>query len=185
MIFLKNTTKWDEKELKRFFAHCQKEVRRVEKNKHINVRLEFLSSRKRPRTLVGRATITGRWMMLRVGVEIDLNKERRKRELARFFIHEYYHLLGYKRHDRCNYKFDFTRWWKVDRFIHDFTFIEKKKKIRADLQLTRYEKVLKYVSEYKRKKKRVDNLLQKWLMKKRYYEKTLVKAGKMLKSKGK
>ena len=109
----------------------------------------------------------------------EMSFESRKR-LAQVFIHEYYHNLGMRSQDRKNYRNDWTKRYDVS-FVKDYTIglEEVKPKAQRDLQMERYQKVMKYVKVYQNKAKRAQNLLKKWKQKQNRYEKILTAAGKI------
>jgi len=74
-------------------------------------------------------------------------------------------------------------WWFIDvPFAKNYQVlphISKEKKPKPDLQLKRYQHVLKMVKQKTKQLKRTQTLLKKWTQKKKYYEKVLVAASKL------
>ena len=85
-----------------------------------------------------------------------------KTRLARLIIHEYYHILGYNRYDRHNYKYDTTKKWKVEHIINTQirlkTPIERPKK---DLKAERYNKAKDNLKRAETRYKRAKTLHKK------------------------
>jgi len=179
-----NTTRWNTNDLRKLFGRCVQEVRKVEgrgENKGIEVSVKNASYH---RGISGRGNINWYSMSIIISKEIDLREEEWKDRLALVFIHEYYHNLGYKSQDARHYANDWTQNISRD-FVKDYQIrgkVVEPKPVR-DIQMERYQKTLKYVKVYESKTKRVSGLLKKWRQKQRYYERTLVAAGKMPKVK--
>jgi len=174
-----NHTKWNTSDFRKLFARCILEVRKVEgkgMNKGIIIEIGYT----RFYNIKGRAYLGWYKMRIRVGRDIDLGEEKWKKDLALSFIHEYYHNLGFRSQDYRNYENDWTQRYDVS-FVKDYPIriAKVKPKPQRDLQMERYQKVLRYVKLYQSKAKRVRNLLKKWKQKQRRYEKILVAAGKI------
>ena len=72
---------------------------------------------------------------------------------------------------------------EVDKWALEYPIIAKEVKLKPkkDLQLKRYENVLKTLKMKMSKLKRLQNQIKKWNQKKRYYEMALVVSGKIKK----
>lgn len=176
-----NHTKWNTSDLRNLFARCIWEVKKIEgRGKNIGIKIELKNNNAWDERINGRAYIGWYKMMIKIGVKVDLTDIKRQKELALLFIHEYYHNLGCRSQDGKNYENDWTERYDVS-FVKDYQIrlAEVKAKVKVDLQMERYQKVLRYVKIYQSKAKRVQNLLKKWRQKKRRYEKILVAAGKI------
>jgi hypothetical protein len=188
-MVIKNTTRWDTGDLRRLFSRCIQDVRRVEgrdawraRNKGLIVTVQNDNSS--PTSIHGRAVIGRYRILIKIGMEVDFTCGelgwQSLMKLARIFIHEYYHNLGYRDQDHRHYRNDYTADWDVG-FLDGYSIglAEPKPKVHRDIQMERYEKVLVKVKEYERKVKRSKTLLAKWKQKQRYYEKALMAAGKI------
>ena len=178
---IENRTKWDTNDLRKLFGRCIQEVRRIEgkgRNKGLQVLVKNTS---RHRDISGRAYIGYYKMTITIGNEADLRGEGMKDRLARVFIHEYYHNLGYRSQDYRSYTNDWTKNTPRE-FVKDYSIKEKVIKVKPvrDLQMERYQKVLRFVKLYETKAKRTNSLLKKWKQKQGYYERTLVASGKIV-----
>lgn len=110
-------------------------------------------------------------MMIRLPVERELWSRVR---LAQVFIHEFYHLLGYKHWDYRNYRGDLTKSWNVD-WVKEYPIKEKVAPAKQDLQLFRYEHSKKMFERKERALKRLQTSLRKWKQKVRRYETVMAK----------
>ena len=177
-MLVKNSTIWNTADLRKLFFKCIKEVEKIEKPSHKFARrkrifkLEIMNTQGGCR---GRATVNGYWIMIKIdkhwATQEELSEEQRL-ELAKLIIHEYYHTIGFRYHDRCHYKRDFTAKWLID-WIKDYP-IKKKiliKKPKTDLKDKRYQQALANLARAITKKKRAETLYKKWLAKVKYYEK--------------
>jgi len=102
-------------------------------------------------------------------------------KVAAVFIHELQHARGYG-HQALGTYIDEADEKEAKEAIGDFEFTfkqPKQSKPREDLQLKIYNHVLKMVSGKETQLKRLQNQLKKWKQKKKYYEKTLIAAGKL------
>jgi hypothetical protein len=174
-----NTTKWDAEDLRRLFGRCIKEVRKIEgrgKNEGLFVKVNNASHQ----NISGRAFVGWYRMTIMIGKNVDFADRKWKRRLAKVFIHEYYHNLGYRSQDWNNYKRDWTENFNYD-FIEEYQIREKKVEPKPvkDLQMERYQKVLKYVKMHTSKLEREKNLVKSWKKKQKYYERVLMAAGKI------
>lgn len=142
----------------------------------------------------GQATIGGNWIELRLR-KPEINgfgelaiSDSRKRCMAWLFIHEKIHNDGISGH--WNYPKYFKSWTDVNDDYERLNFAdiikvgitpikEKTVKPKRDLQLRRYDKAMKLVSKYEKIVRQKSVLLKKWKQKQRYYERTLVAAGKL------
>lgn len=189
---IKNSTKWSTEDLRKLFRRCAKEVDKVEKpsfpfherNKHFQLDIKNSSYR----GISGRAYLNGYWIGIKIvcsyGSEIkddeiekgwqivrDLNIDE-KTQLARLIIHEYYHTIGFKYHDKNNYKHDFTQKWNVD-WVKDYP-IRKKEialKPKVDIKLKRYQQAIENLRKAETRLKRAKTLHNKWKIKVKYYQK--------------
>ena len=173
-----NTTRWDTSDLRRLFSRCISEIRKVEgRGKNAGLKVKVMNSTRRKFT--GRAYIGWHEMIIKIGVTVDLSDIEMREELARLFIHEFYHTLGYRNQDYRYYQNDWTKDWGVG-FVGEYPVREvaPKAKPERDIQMERYEHVLEKVKEYDSKIKRCQNLLKKWKQKQKYYEQVLAARGK-------
>lgn len=181
---IKNNTQWDTADMRKIFSKCIYEIKKIE-GRRINNTIEIRNNNIEGNMISGRATIGGSiykgyWMMIKIGIEIDFDDFKKRKELALMFIHEYYHNLGYKDQDRCNYKYDWTKDINVD-FVKDcqIKLARPKIKPKRNLQLERYNNVMKHIKEAERKLKRWQKIVKKWKAKQRYYENSLIAANKI------
>ena len=187
-MIIKNSTKWDDNDLRNLFKKCIKEVEKVErpeykfKNRHKHFKLAVINTSYS--CLRGRATIDGYWIMVKIPINFgsaiihnkweivrDLNIKE-KIQIARTMIHEYYHTLGYKNYDRHNYKYDSTKNWNVN-WVENYPIKEKIEiiKPKQDITKKRYLRAIKNLEKAKTRKKRADTIYNKWKKKAAYYEK--------------
>ena len=174
-----NTTKWDTSDLRRLFSRCISEIRKVEgRGKNAGLKVKVMNSTRRK--LTGRGYIGWYEMTIKIGITVDLSEIEMRQDLARLFIHEFYHNLGYRSQDHRYYQNDWTKKWDV-RFVEEYPIREAAPvvKPKRDIQMERYEHVLSKVREYDSKIKRYQNLLKKWKKKQKYYENALIAAGKL------
>ena len=176
---IKNKTKWCRKDLKKFFYRCIKEYRKQSKNeKKTNIRIEVTYSKENGYS--GVARLNGTWMKLRLP-----KKEINNIALAKLFIHEYEHNLGYGHRAT-------TRYWgadddtlvgiyKIKEWAGEYKINEvvKLPKPKEDLQVIRYNQVIRKLEKKQKALKRLQKLIKKWSAKKRYYERMLMAAGKI------
>jgi len=176
---IKNTTKWRTDDLRKLFSRCIKEVQKIERQGR-NVGIEVNVKNSSYKGMNGRAYVGFYRMSLMIGGQVDLRDIERKKELARLFIHEYYHNLGFRKQDRCNYKYDWSKRFDVA-FVNKYQIREAELEVKPqrDLQMERYQKTLQYVKAYETKMKRTKNILKKWKQKQGYYEKVLAASGKI------
>ena len=181
-----NTTKWNTNDLRKLFGRCVQEVRKVEgrgENKGIIVKVRNCNSWGGKGT-GGRAFLGYYKMSISIGTKTcDGEKEMSLKDrirLAQVFTHEYYHNLGYKSQDFRNYRNDWTKKMDYDWVKNYQIGLEPEKEIvKKDIQMERYMKVMAKVGFYQTRLKRNQNLLKKYRVKQRYYERTLVAAGKI------
>ena len=177
---IKNSTSWDDNDLRKLFRKCVQEVEKVEqppslyrfKGRHKYFTLEVQNTDYY--SMRGRATLKGYWILIKIPKRYS-EKEMPtdiKEKLARLMIHEYYHTLGSKRQDRRNYKSDFTAKWEVP-WVKDISIKEKQviKKPKQDIKEKRYLQAVNNLEKAKTRKKRADTILKKWKKKVSYYEK--------------
>ena len=180
---IKNSTPWNDNDLRKFFRKCVQEVEKVEKpsykfkDRHSSFILEIMNT---DWNIRGRATVNGYWIMVKIPkMWIEMPKikaekqmrEKQKEDLAKLMIHEYYHTIGHKSQDRGNYKYDFTKNWNVS-WVRDYLIREKVKviKTKTDIKQKRYQQALQNLTKAKTRKKRADTLYKKWRDKVAYYE---------------
>lgn len=177
-----NSTKWETSDLRKLFARCIQEVKKVEgRGQNARLIVHVRNSRRRDAVIHGRGYIGRYEMIVLIGAAIDLETEVAARQrLARVFIHEFYHNLGYRSQDHRHYRNDWTKGWDVD-FVESYSIrkAQPRPKPKRDIQMERYEKVVKKVAEYEAKLKRTKNLLKKWKQKEKYYTRVLTAAGKI------
>jgi len=165
-----NHTKWDTNDLRAIFTRCQQEVARVENKNKFGFDVKVMN-RTYGGAISGRASVGGYWMMIRLPVKRELWSRVR---LAQVFIHEFYHLLGYKHWDYRNYRGDLTKSWNVD-WVKEYPIKEKVAPAKQDLQLFRYEHSKKMFERKERALKRLQTSLRKWKQKVRRYETVMAK----------
>ncbi|MHA1410513.1 MAG: hypothetical protein ACTSQY_09465 [Candidatus Odinarchaeia archaeon] len=103
--------------------------------------------------------------------------------VAGVFIHELQHTRRYE-HRALGACIDEADRKEAKEAIGDFEFTfkqPKRPKPREDLQMRRYNHVLKMISDKERQLKRLQNQLKKWKQKRKYYENVLLAAGKIKK----
>jgi hypothetical protein len=180
-MIIKNTTKWNTADLRKLFSRCIKEIRKLEGRGRIKgIRVDVKNGV--GRGIWGRAWTGYYQMTIKLGRDIDFRDEHKIKQLAKLFIHEYYHNLGFKNQDYANYKYDWTERIPTA-FVHDYQIrlAEPKVKPQKDLQLERYQKIVKKVGFWERKLKLARTFLKKYQAKQRYYERVLVASGKIKK----
>jgi len=187
-----NKTHWDTKSIQRLLAETLKRSNKIEgvfkRRKHLEVEIVYSKRsnwRNPEHNFTGNATYNGSHMKIRVPREkID------SRVFARVFDHELYHLRGWH-HNKLGViggRFLNLKNLEKDNLSLEYPIILKnvttkklKIKIKVDLQLKRFEHVLKMLKDRKNKLKRLQKQIQKWTVKKKYYEKILVANGKIKK----
>jgi len=95
---------------------------------------------------------------------------------AEVFMHELQHCRGLKHEDMLSDSEAFDCSWAKQFPLRLKNVTQKPKE---DLQIKRYNNVLKHIDEKRRVIKRNQNLLEKWEEKRNYYEKALKKNGKI------
>lgn len=190
---IKNKTVWDTKSLRRLFSLCVKwMVKCGEKriNKGLVVEMVYGG-------YSGQGSFYRKWMLIRVpnpkrpswvdrtgGLPlIRLNTL----QVAEIFCHEYCHNLGYRHGGelrRCSTPEDFYLGDMAKHFgfkWEEFEIPKRSVKVKPkiDLQLKRYQHVLKVVEKKTKQLKRIHGQLKKWVAKRKRYERVLVAAGKI------
>lgn len=108
--------------------------------------------------------------------ELQILESDNIRNITSTYIHELAHLRGVQ-HKEMKITIDEG----LKNQIKNFTIKRKviKQKPKTDLQVKRYENVQRHIKDKQIKIKRLTNSLKKWKQKQKYYEKTLIAAGKM------
>jgi hypothetical protein len=128
----------------------------------------------------GRATTGGHWIMIKIPRDWDKTEQElsfdHKILLARLIIHEYYHTIGFRYHDKRNYKNDFTEKWEVD-WVKDYPIKQKQIiiKPKIDIREKRYQQAIKNLALATTRKKRSETIYKKWRDKVAYYQRQLNK----------
>lgn len=189
-----NYTNYDTRWLKKIFSKAKNQVEKIEgklKDKlwdryiRLEVKVIYRKGQRYGSWVGGNASYNSGRMTIKMPKERPEIIEGLPFELAKTYIHEFYHNLGWH-HDRMGrFGWGKTQTRIENRFNVDWVkdypvkMKEAKPKPQRDLQMGRYEKVLRYVKIYQGKVKRVQNLLKKWKQKQRRYEKILIAAGKV------
>ncbi len=169
---INNTTKWSSSCLRSIFKRCMREVYAIERPTVKKGRMIIdVKNSHGSKHMNGRATVNGHWIMIKIGTLSDMTTFEGKQTLARIFIHEFYHILGYSYWDKNNYKHDTSANWNVD-WVKEYTLEEKPMSVIKviDIQSVRYEKAKTNADRAQTRFKRAKTLLQKWLRKVKYYE---------------
>lgn len=182
-MIIKNSTVWDTANLRKLFYKCVREVEKIESpeykftNRKRRFILEIMNTEGGSR---GRATVNGHWIMIKIPkawrTETEISEDH-KAELVRLIVHEYYHTIGYRYHDRCNYKRDFTKNWESS-WSKDYPIKQKetKKEVKQDLRQKRYKQAIVNLKQATTRKKRSETLYKKWRDKVAYYERQFSKS---------
>jgi len=179
---IKNTTKWDTEDLRKLFGRCIREIKRLE-GRGTSKGLQVEVRNRRGNWISGRATIGssiykgGKWILIGIGRKVDFRDAHQVKQLAKLFIHEFYHTLGYRSQDYGNYKYDWTKRVPT-RFVRDYDIREviRKSKPKRDLRAERYQKILKKVKYWEKKNKLAKTYLKKYKQKQKYYERKIAKS---------
>lgn len=176
---IENTTQWETEDLRKLFSQCIKRIKKAEGKGKIKG-IKVVVKNRREHWISGRGYIGIYSMTIMVGKLTDFTNIEKRKVLAQVFTHEYYHNLGYKYIDGRSYRNDFTRKWDYS-WVADYPIrrAEPKQKVVKDIQMERYQEVVKKVATYISKVKRYQTLLRKYKVKQNYYEKKLVMAGKI------
>jgi len=185
-----NKTNWDNSDLKKILVKALNEDDKVEgKYKYRNyLEITISYSKGWPSWVIkhyqkqnkelpireiysGIAWVNGTGMRLRVPKE-KFNVER----FVRIFIHEMSHIRGVRSHKLIGTVKDEDLEWTKDYSVRQK---EVKVKPKVDLQLKRYEHVIKMIEQKEKILKRLRNQIKRWNAKKRYYEKVLTAAGEL------
>ncbi len=179
---IKNSTKFDDADLRRLFRRCITEVELVEQPRyrfyriHNHYTLEVKNSSYygiSGRAVNGKGGL-GLWMMIKIPTkwqEEGMNLEKKKM-LARLIIHEYYHNLGFSYWDRNGYKCDSSKKWNVD-WVEGYSIgyrVEKPKITTGERQQERYMKARENLKRAETRLKRAKTLFGKWQDRVKYYE---------------
>lgn len=168
---LDNKTSWSTRDLKKVLTEALKRDEKVEGKLSQRQRLIVNITAAKKWCYSGRAYLNGTWMTLKIsGKVLDLHY------LVTLFVHELQHIRGYR-----HKKMSKPNWGEKHSWTHSFSVGYKQNKLKADLQLKRYNNVLSKISEKTKAIKRLQDSLKKWRQKQRYYERTLVAAGKVAK----
>jgi len=209
---LKNETHYDTKDLKKLFYRCIREYnkespsekktdliitikhskdkfanleKRAQKETHIKVWLEqnkdwyentYKGGLYKGR-YSGKASIQGNYMLLCIPKD-NLDSEK----LARLFIHEYEHNLGYHHNQTSGGQRGIWNTTAFSNFAWANTYIIRKTepiiKPKPNIQLVKFERARRRLEVVIHKLKRDQALVKKWTKKVKYYEKLLTAAGK-------
>ena len=189
-----NKTEWQTRDLKRILVATLNRNSRVEGQltswEKKNLQVEIVYGRRNYYS--GNAYYNGSYMRLRIPrtkLKVTQRKPTVKVEritapvakstLVELFIHELEHIRGYHHKSMSKWRTRRYDWVEDDRLYPMREKSPEKPKPKADVQLRRYANVLRKVVEKERALSRLQKLLKKWRQKQRYYEKTLVAAGKL------
>jgi hypothetical protein len=173
-----NKTHWHTPDLAKIIRRCERlelnEMSR-ERRKRITCRIAYTKGSGRGSS--GYATYNGFNWTVRVGKDfID------KVDFAGVCVHEMAHLRGLH-HDRMNGKPKYDRvgnYRELYAWANDFEIRLAKvatAKPKADVQETRYSRVLNNIKGWETKLKRAQNALKKYRQQQRYYERALAAKG--------
>ena len=183
-----NKTSWDAKSIKKLLTVALRRNEKIEGRltQRNYLEVEIVYSRIKHwlpdpnKSFSGYAYIGGKYMRLRIPKKIV-----DPRMLARIFDHELYHIRGFRHRQMQGVggRFLNTNNLEVDKWALEYPIIAKEVKLKPkkDLQLKRYENVLKTLKMKMSKLKRLQNQIKKWNQKKRCYEMALVVSGKIKK----
>lgn len=185
-----NKTHWNTSDLKRVLVKALNEDDKIEgRYKHRSyLRITIVYSKGWPSWVIkhyqkqnkelpirkvysGSAWVNGTVMGLRVPRE-KFNVE----HFVEVFIHEMSHIRGIRSHRAIGTVEDEDLVWTRDYSVRQK---EIKVKPKPDLQMRRYEHVLKMLKDKKSQLRRLQNQIKKWNAKRRYYERSLTAAGKI------
>ena len=199
------STKWLRKLFNR--AQKQVERRLRNKHILINrLRVDVVYKKSLSSWTGGYAYLRGNYMRIKVIRPVDkmklerwskenmkiLKKSREERmeyfpkRLVQTFIHELYHCYGYK-HSGSTMFLPRKKIWVektynvnwVEKYPVQFKEVKlKPQKVKIDIRMKRYLRVIDLLKDKKSKLKRIQNQIKKYMNKKRYYEKTLQPAMK-------
>jgi len=164
-----NETNWDTSTVRKLLSETLRRYSKVEGR----LPDRFLEVEIVTGNYSGWAFVHGRKMRLRIP-----RQEVESPKLAELFHHEMDHIMGY-RHSQM------PRSSSIDpekyQWALEYPIMPKimKLKVKEDIVLQRYEKVLFFIKEKEKIINRNKKLLTKYLLKKRYYEKALAAAGKL------
>jgi hypothetical protein len=178
---INNKTNWNEKDLRKIFSKAMSLNDKIEgrypRKSQLLVEVVYAKRTwaKIDNQFSGYAYRNGNYMKLKVP-----RKQFDQRLLARVFIHELYHCRGFS-HDQMGEVYLNIKNLEEDNWALEYPVrkILPKKKPKEDLQIKRYEHVLAMLKDKQLKLKRLQKQVKKWNAKKKYYEKTLVAAGKI------
>lgn len=191
-----NKTHWDTSDLKRILVKALNEDDKVEGKYKYRSYLEITISyskgwpswvikhyQKQNKELPIREIYSGRVLVNGTGMKLRVPREKfNVKHFARIFIHEMSHVRGIRSHRAIGTVKDEDLEWTKDYSVKQK---EIKEKPKVDLQLKRYEHVIKMIEQKENILKRLRNQIKKWNAKKRYYERVLTSAGKLgIKEKG-
>ena len=193
-----NNTDYVTNDLKKIFTQCEKTNGIVCDNwimKNLTIKIVHT---KQARGCSGRAAINGYSMTIRIPnyeyyflkaddtkmvyavegkmiTKLEYLKRKRRNlteDVAWIFCHELQHIRGLLHKDiQDTYDLEWTKDYTIGIKI-------KKDKPKVNLQIKRYDNVMKHVKEAESKIKRWQKILKKWNTKKKYYEKKLISEGR-------
>jgi len=163
---VRNNTHYLTRDLKKIFSEVLKREGEEELKRRLIVYVEH--KKHRAGGVSGCAPYNGNYIRLFLAKNGITSKD-----VAAIFVHELRHVQGFTHKE--------MRYWEPQKWAKDYPLRikEQKPKPKQDIQLVRYERVLKHIKEKERRLKRLKTCLQKWYKKKKYYEKVLTAAGKL------
>lgn len=188
-----NKTYYETNSLRKLFTRCLKEQSKIEgelldwQKKKLTVHIGYSRAKDNRSYVSGKAIVNGKtiWMFIPKDITRDLaafafvpaNTKPLVRDIAYVFLHELGHIRGFMH--RKMYRQTFIE--MANSFAHEFSIKIKAPivKQKEDVQVKRYHHVLKVLTEKQTIFKRLQKQIQKYTVKKKYYEKVLVQAGKL------
>lgn len=170
-----NKTMWRTDQLRAIVSRVAQDELDTEKRKYLEVIVEY---RRANACVIGRAQRRGYW------IKITIERENVDRVLlAHIIAHEMAHSRGLQHSEmRGCARYDYTEGWRDYYAWANQMPIEKKQvreKLKEDVQLVRYNRILERQRGWTTKLKRAQTALKKLARQQRYYEKVLVAAGKL------
>jgi len=176
---VRNESVWTTRSIKKILIQTFKEFKKWHFYPFTELRINIGTSRI---NILGKARLNFPYVFLGLPKDLFFFDEPNV-SLALVFYHELQHNIGF------DHKIIGT---KIDKDAYpDFSFLEQdkfklilkpkkeKKKIKQDLQIKRYNRIITVLEDKQKKFKRLQNSIKKLLKKKRYYERVLIAAGKL------
>jgi hypothetical protein len=182
-----NETRYDTKTLRKIGALCLAEFARRERTNKKRARSYKIvfKTHKGQGWVGGYAYYNSKWLTVKLPLKYDRTRFTFVQSVADVIFHEIGHCLGIRhrlnrgrKHDTIESEYED---WIRETFDSswELPLEEKKKKEKQDVQLVRFAKAKTNAERAMSRYKRAKNLLDKWNSKVKYYEKALVRAGKM------